>query len=90
MRHAVARTILAVTMMQLHKGYWISGSAVPGPPYTTYWEILGTILKTHRGGSVIEVARLRLPKFTVEIKELAEWFGVELSRLAVDECLPPH
>ena len=84
------RPILAVTMMQLHKGYWLSGSAVPGPPYTTYWEILGTILKPHRGGSVVEVARLRLPKFTVEIKELAEWFGLELARMAVDECLLPR
>jgi hypothetical protein len=51
-------------MMQLHKGYWISGTAVPGPPYTTYWEILGTILKPHRGGSIVEVARLRLPAVT--------------------------
>jgi hypothetical protein len=75
-------------MMQLHKGYWITGSAVPGPPNTTYWEILGTILKPHRGGSVVEMARLRLPTFTVEMKELAEWFGLELSRLVVDECLP--
>ncbi|MDO8700600.1 MAG: hypothetical protein Q7J56_03005 [Deltaproteobacteria bacterium] len=72
-------------MMQVHKGYWISGSAVPGPPYTTYWEILGTILKPHRGGSVVEVGRLRLPAFTVEIKELAEWFGLELARIVVDE-----
>jgi len=45
-------------MMQLHNAYWISGSAVPGPPYTIYWEILGTILKPHRGGSIVEVARL--------------------------------
>ena len=62
--------------MQLHKGYWVSGSAVPGPPYTTYWEILGTVLKPHHGGSVVEVGRFRLPKFTVEIKERAEWFGI--------------
>jgi len=67
--------------MQLHKGYWISGSAGPGPPYTTYWEILGTILKPHRGGSIVEVGRLRLPTFTVEMKELAEWFGLELCRI---------
>ena len=44
-------------------------------------------MKPHRGGSVVDVARLRLPKFTVEIKELAEWFGLELARIAVDECL---
>jgi len=31
------------------------------------------------------VARLRLPAFTVEIKELAEWFGLELARIVVDE-----
>jgi len=74
-----------VANIQLHKYYWISGSAVPDPPYTTYWEILGTILQPQRGGSIVEVARLRLPKFTVEIKELAEWFGLELARIVVDE-----
>ena len=67
--------------MQLHKGFWITGSAVPGPPYTTYWEILGTILKPDRGGSIVEVARLRLPTFTVEMKVLAEWVGLELCRI---------
>jgi len=36
------------------------------------------------------VGRLRLPTFTVEIKELAEWLGLELCRIAVDECLPPR
>ena len=72
-------------MLQSHNGYWISGSAVPGPPYTTYWEILATILKPHRGGSVVELARWRLPTFTVELKELAEWFGLELARIVVDE-----
>ena len=90
MHHILDRTILAVNLMHLHKGYWISGSAVPGSPYTTYWEILGTILKPHRGGSIVEVARLRFPKFTVEMKELAEWIGLELCRIAVDECLPPR
>jgi hypothetical protein len=23
------------------------------------------------------------------MKELAEWFGLELARIVVDECLPP-
>lgn len=68
-------------MMERHKGYWISGSTIPGPPYTAYWGILGTILKPHRGGSVVEVERFRLPRFTVEMKELAEWFGLELRRI---------
>ena len=42
-------------------------------------------LKPHRGGSVVEVARLPLPAFTVEIKELEEWFGLELAWIVVDE-----
>lgn len=76
-------------MMQQHNGYWISGSAVPGPPYTTYWTIRGTILRPTYKSAVVEVARLQFTDFTVEIKELAEWFGLELSRIAVDECFDP-
>lgn len=75
-------------MMQLHRGCWISGSAFPGPLYTTYREILATLLKPHRGGSVVEVGRFHLRAFTVETKELAEWYGLELARIAVDQCLP--
>jgi hypothetical protein len=26
-------------------------------------------------------------RFTVSIKELAEWFGLEVARIVVDECL---
>jgi hypothetical protein len=44
-------------------------------------------VKPHRGGSVAEVARVRLPTLTIEIKELAERFGLELVRIVVDECL---
>src|SRR5574341_1329561 len=36
------------------------------------------------------VARFELSMFTVEMKELAEWFGLELCRLTVDECLAKH
>jgi hypothetical protein len=32
-------------MMERYEGYWISGSAVPGPPNTCYWESLGSVLK---------------------------------------------
>jgi len=31
-------------MMERYKGYWVSGSAVPGPPNTRYWESLGGAL----------------------------------------------
>ena len=73
-------------MMQQHRSYWIDGSAVPGPPYTSYWESLGTVLKPGRQGSVIEVCRLHDSGVTFEMRELAEWYGLELSRIAVDEC----
>jgi hypothetical protein len=38
--------------------------------------------------SIVGVTRFRLQQFTVSIKELAEWFGLELARIVVDECLP--
>jgi hypothetical protein len=37
-------------MMERYKGYWITGSAGSGPPYTRYWESRGCILKDGRGG----------------------------------------
>jgi hypothetical protein len=75
-------------MMQQYTGYWIDGSAIPGPPYTLYWESLGTILKSGRHGSVIEVVRLQDRGARFDIWGVAEWYGLELSRIAVDECLP--
>jgi hypothetical protein len=33
----------------------------------------------------VELARFRLQNFAVSMKELAEWFGLELARIAVDE-----
>jgi len=35
----------------------------------------------------VEIGRFRFQRFTVGIKELAEWFGLEVARLVVDECL---
>jgi hypothetical protein len=37
----------------------------------------------------VEIGRFRFQRFTVNIKELAEWFGLEIARLVVDECLAP-
>ena len=75
-------------MMQRYDGYWISGSAVPGPPYTTYWEALAVVLKGGHGSSIVEVTRLHLADFAIEIKEVAEWFGLEVARMIVEEYLP--
>jgi len=35
----------------------------------------------------VEITRFQLQQFTVSMKELAEWFGLELSRIVVDECM---
>ena len=45
------------------------------------------MLRAGPRGSIIEVARFELPSFTLELKGVAEWFGFELSKLVVDECL---
>jgi hypothetical protein len=33
------------------------------------------------------LTHFELPSFTVGMKELAEWFGLELARIVVDEWL---
>ena len=53
-------------MMEQHKGYWISGSAVPGPPYTTYWTPNGCVLRQRPNGSVVELTRFTLESFELE------------------------
>jgi len=40
-----------------------------------------------RSSSVVEITRFQLQRFSVSIKELAEWFGLEVARIVVDECL---
>jgi hypothetical protein len=78
-------------MMEQYKDYWISGSAVFGPPNTFYWESLGTILKDGRNGSVVEVGRIWDNGITFDLAGLAAWYGMygmKLSRMVVDHCLP--
>ena len=36
---------------------------------------------------MIEVARVQDKGFTFDMEELAEWYGMELCRIAVDECV---
>ncbi|HXV80160.1 MAG TPA: hypothetical protein VEG60_09800 [Candidatus Binatia bacterium] len=73
--------------MQRYNGYLIEGKVAMIHPYEPSHYSERTILKHGRGGSVVEVGRVELPSFTVETRGLAEWFGLELSRIAVDECL---
>ena len=75
-------------MMERYKSYWITGSAVPGPPYTLYWESFGTVLKDGHRGSVVEVVRFQDTgtRFDDDVPGFAEFYGIELVRLAVDHC----
>ena len=73
--------------MESYKGYLIDGRPVMIHPFSPDWYVGGTVLKSGRLGSIVEVARFELPEFTVGIKELAGWFGLELARMVVDECL---
>jgi hypothetical protein len=75
--------------MKPYKGHFIDGTAKTIHPFNPLWYPAGTVLKSGRLGSVVEVTRLELPSFTMSMKELAEWFGLEVARIAVDECLTP-
>jgi hypothetical protein len=76
--------------MQPYKGYFISASAMPVHPFSPEWYIGGSVLVPGRSGSIVEITRFHLQRFTVSIKELAEWFGLEVARIVVDECLAPR
>jgi hypothetical protein len=70
--------------MQQHNGFWISGSAVTGPPYTDYWTPAGAVLFQRTNGSVVELVRFNLESFELEDQGVAALFGLELARLVVD------
>jgi hypothetical protein len=74
-------------MMEQHSGYWIERAAKMVHPFSPDWRVGGSVLRPSRLGSIVEVTRFELPSFTVSVKELAEWFGLELARMMVDECL---
>jgi hypothetical protein len=74
--------------MQPYKGYFVSTSAMPVHQFSPDRYIGGSVLKPGHSGSVVEIERFQLQQFTVGIKELAEWFGLEIARIVVDECLP--
>ena len=73
--------------MQTYKGYFIEGDAMPVHPFSPDWYVGGSVLVPGRSGSVVEITRFQLQRFTVSMKELAEWFGLEVARIVVDECL---
>jgi hypothetical protein len=66
--------------MQPYKGYFIDGSALMVHPYSPDWYVGGSVYVSGPYNSIVAVTRFQLQRFTVSIKELAEWFGL-------DECL---
>ena len=59
-------------------------------PLNTAQRGLGRVsLLPGRSSSVVEITRFQFQQFTVSIRELAEWFGLEIARIVVDECLAP-
>ena len=74
-------------MMQ-YNGFWISGSAMPGPPYTHYWTPGGAVLFQRQNSSVVELVRFNLESFELEDQGVAALFGLELARLVVDTSYP--
>ena len=59
---------------------------MPVHPFSPDWYVGGSVLITRSS----EITRFQLQRFTVSIKELAEWFGLEVARIVVDECLAPR
>jgi hypothetical protein len=74
-------------MMEPYKGYFISASAMPVHPFSPDYYVGGCVLRSGRSGSIVEITRFQLQRFTVSMKGLAEWFGLEVARVVVDECL---
>ena len=74
-------------MMHPYKGYFINGTALLVHPFSSDWYVGGSVLMQGRSSSIVEITRFQLQQFTVSMVELAEWFGLELARIAVDELL---
>jgi hypothetical protein len=73
--------------MQPHKGYFIEDSALLVHPFSPDWYVGDSVLVPGRYSSIVEITCFQFQRFTVRIKELAEWFGLEVARIVVDECL---
>ena len=76
--------------MQKYKGYFIDGSALMTHPFSPDWYVCGSVFVPGTSTSIVEITRFQLQRFTVSMKELAEWFGLEVARIVVDECPAPR
>ena len=74
--------------MQPYKGYFITANPMSVHPFSPDWYVGGSVLVPGRGSSIVEITRFQIQQFKVNIKEVAEWFGLQVARIVVDECLP--
>ena len=58
-----------ITVMQPHKGYFISANAMSVHPFSPDCYVGGSVLVPGRGSSIVEVTRFQLQRFTVSMKE---------------------
>jgi hypothetical protein len=65
-------------IMHPYKGYLIHGSALMVHPFRPDSYVGGSVLVPGRSSSIVEITRFQLQQFTVSIKGLAEWLGLEL------------
>ena len=73
--------------MQPYKGYFHRRQCADSSSVSPDWYVCGSVLVPGRASSIVEITRFQLQQITVSMKELAEWFGLEVARLVVDECL---
>ena len=79
---------LGILGMEQYKGYFIEGSALMVHPFSPDWYVGCDVYISGPYTSIVGITRFQLLWFTVSRKELAEWFGMEVARIVVDECLP--
>ena len=74
------------TLMKPYKGYFITSSAMPVHPFNRTGTLAAAFWCRVAVVQSWEITRFQLG-VTVSIKELAEWFGLEVARIVVDECV---
>ena len=50
-------------------------------PFSPDRYVGGSVLVPGRSSSIVEIGRFRFQRFTVSMKELSDWFGLEVARI---------
>jgi hypothetical protein len=77
-------------MMEQYRGFYLySGAESLSNSLlgrVSQWLPTGSIDYVRPAGSLVELTRFRFCGLTFDEKEIAEWCGLEIARLAVDSC----